>query len=116
MLTYEVVLTFGRESCSIYHKLGWRHCTDFTLVSIVRRENSAQKMMMDEDVEQASLLSFNDRPRAFPNMRSKTYSPLVSAFLLRCVSSLRFDIKKLTLLSCYYLFLLAFLFSSPLKL
>ena len=58
------------------------HSTGFTSQPIVRRANSAQNMMMDEDVEQASLMSFNDRPRAFPNMRSKTYSPLVSAFFL----------------------------------
>ena len=66
------------------------HSTGFSSQPIVRRANSAQNMMMDEDVEQASLMSFNDRPRAFPNMRSKTYSPLVSYFLIGCVRSLRF--------------------------
>jgi len=34
-------------------------------------------MMMDEDVEQATLVSYSDKPRTFPDMRSKTYSPLV---------------------------------------
>ncbi|XP_010476801.1 PREDICTED: pyrophosphate-energized membrane proton pump 3 [Camelina sativa] len=38
-------------------------------------------MMMDEDVEQASLMSYTDKPRTFPDMRSKTYSPLIIRLL-----------------------------------
>ena len=37
--------------------------------------------MMDEDVEQATLVSYSDKPRTFPDMRSKTYSPLIIRIL-----------------------------------
>ncbi|KAF3517300.1 hypothetical protein DY000_02064273 [Brassica cretica] len=54
-------------------------------------------MMMDEDVEQASLMSFNDRPRAFPNMRSKTYSPLI----FRILRKLNVRVVSIILLLCF---------------
>ncbi|CAE5964645.1 unnamed protein product [Arabidopsis arenosa] len=54
-------------------------------------------MMMDEDVEQASLMSFNDRPRAFPNMRSKTYSPLI----FRILRKLNVRVLSIILLFCF---------------
>lgn len=69
------------------------HSTGFTPLPIVRRANSAQNMMMDEDIEQASLMSFNDRPRAFPNMRSKTYSPLVKLLFLSFLSAFLFGCR-----------------------
>lgn len=53
--------------------------------------------MMDEDVEQASLMSFNDRPRAFPNMRSKTYSPLI----FRIIRKLNVRVLSIILLFCF---------------
>ncbi|AAC83018.1 Similar to gb/D45384 vacuolar H+-pyrophosphatase from Oryza sativa. ESTs gb/F14272 and gb/F14273 come from this gene [Arabidopsis thaliana] len=52
---------------------------------------------MDEDVEQASLMSFNDRPRAFPNMRSKTYSPLI----FRIIRKLNVRVLSIILLFCF---------------
>ncbi|XP_010459228.1 PREDICTED: pyrophosphate-energized membrane proton pump 3-like [Camelina sativa] len=38
-------------------------------------------MMMDEDIEQATLISYTEKPRTFPDMRSKTYSPLIIRIL-----------------------------------
>ncbi|VVA95801.1 unnamed protein product [Arabis nemorensis] len=54
-------------------------------------------MMMDEDIEQASLMSFNDRPRAFPNMRGKTYNPLI----FRILRKLNGRVLMILLLFCF---------------
>lgn len=34
---------------------------------------------MDEDMESGALGSYHDRPRTFPNMRTKAYTPLVNS-------------------------------------
>ncbi|CAK8574561.1 unnamed protein product [Lathyrus sativus] len=38
--------------------------------------------MMDEDMESGTLGSYHDRPRTFPNMRTKPYTPLLFRILL----------------------------------
>ncbi|XP_058728758.1 pyrophosphate-energized membrane proton pump 3 [Vicia villosa] len=38
--------------------------------------------MMDEDMESGALGSYHDRPRTFPNMRTKAYTPLIFRVLL----------------------------------
>ncbi|CAL5210449.1 unnamed protein product [Lathyrus oleraceus] len=38
--------------------------------------------MMDEDMESGALGSYHDRPRTFPNMRTKAYTPLLFRILL----------------------------------
>ncbi|CAI8601505.1 unnamed protein product [Vicia faba] len=38
--------------------------------------------MMDEDMESGALGSYHDRPRTFPNMRTKPYTPLIFRVLL----------------------------------
>ncbi|KAG8490954.1 hypothetical protein CXB51_014086 [Gossypium anomalum] len=43
---------------------------------VARRVNSASAMMMGDDVENGNLGPYLDRPRTFPNMRSKPYTPL----------------------------------------
>ncbi|KAK8592587.1 hypothetical protein V6N13_063160 [Hibiscus sabdariffa] len=48
---------------------------------LARRANSASAMMMVDDVENGNLGPYQDRPRTFPNMRSKPYTPLIFRIL-----------------------------------
>ncbi|RYR54536.1 hypothetical protein Ahy_A06g029835 [Arachis hypogaea] len=47
-----------------------------------RRVNSSHGMMIDDDKEAGSLGPYHDRPRTFPNMRTKPYTPLIFRILL----------------------------------
>lgn len=47
-----------------------------------RRVNSASAMMIGDDVESGNLGPYQDRPRTFPNMRSKSYTPLIFRVLM----------------------------------
>lgn len=47
---------------------------------VARRVNSTHTIMMDEDIMETG--TYHDRPRTFPNMRSKPYSPLIFRILL----------------------------------
>lgn len=47
-----------------------------------RRVNSASAMMIGDDVESGNLVPYQDRPRTFPNMRSKPYTPLIFRVLM----------------------------------
>jgi hypothetical protein len=49
---------------------------------VARRVNSSHKMMIDDDVETGNLGPYQERPRIFPNMRSKPYNPLVRSLML----------------------------------
>lgn len=51
---------------------------------MVRRVNSTHSisMMMDDEMEAGSLGAYQDRPRTFPNMRTKPYTPLIFRILL----------------------------------
>lgn len=49
---------------------------------VARRVNSAHTMLMDGDLEDGNLGPYQDRPRTFPNMRSKAYNPLIFRILL----------------------------------
>ena len=44
---------------------------------VARKVNSFHSMVMDVDVEGGNLGPYQDRPRTFPNMRGKSYNPLV---------------------------------------
>ncbi|KAK5825609.1 hypothetical protein PVK06_020465 [Gossypium arboreum] len=48
---------------------------------VSRRVNSASAMMMGDDVENGNLGPYLDRPRTFPNMCSKPYTPLIFRIL-----------------------------------
>lgn len=50
---------------------------EYNSFPVARRVNSAGTMMMGDDVENGNLGLYQDRPRTFPNMRSKPYTPLV---------------------------------------
>lgn len=50
-------------------------------------------MMTHDDVEGGNLGHYQDRPRTFPNMRSKPYTPVVSNNVsLACLDSLLINI------------------------
>ncbi|RYR08671.1 hypothetical protein Ahy_B05g076470 isoform C [Arachis hypogaea] len=48
----------------------------------LRRVNSSHGMMIDDDKEAGSLGPYHDRPRTFPNMRTKPYTPVIFRILL----------------------------------
>lgn len=54
---------------------------EFIPFPVARRVNSFQSVAMDDDMEGGNLGSYQERPRTFPNMRSKPYTPLVSAYV-----------------------------------
>ncbi|XP_043712692.1 pyrophosphate-energized membrane proton pump 2 [Telopea speciosissima] len=53
--------------------------------------------MMDEDVEDGNLGPYQDRPRTFPTMRSKPYTPLI----LRILMGLNVRVLIILLLLCF---------------
>lgn len=55
---------------------------EYSPYPVVRRVNSTHSIMMDEDMESGALGSYHDRPRTFPNMRTKAYTPLLFRILL----------------------------------
>jgi len=46
---------------------------------VARRVNSTHSIMMENDMESGALGlgAYQDKPRTFPNMRTKPYTPLV---------------------------------------
>lgn len=44
---------------------------------VARRINSSHTVLMDEDMENGNLGPYQDKPRTFPNMLSKPYTPLI---------------------------------------
>lgn len=55
---------------------------EFSPFPVARRVNSFQTVAMDDDMEGGNLGPFLERPRTFPDMRSKPYTPLVSVSIL----------------------------------
>lgn len=53
---------------------------EYSPFPVVRRVNSTHTIMMDEDIMETG--TYHDRPRTFPNMRSKPYTPLIFRILL----------------------------------
>lgn len=51
---------------------------EYSPFPVVRRVNSTHTIMMDEDIMETG--TYHDRPRTFPNMRSKPYTPLVLSY------------------------------------
>lgn len=56
---------------------------EFIPFPVARRVNSFQSVAMDDDMEGGNLGSYQERPRTFPNMRSKPYTPLIFRLLMR---------------------------------
>ncbi|ERN12531.1 pyrophosphate-energized membrane proton pump 2 isoform X2 [Amborella trichopoda] len=50
---------------------------DYGSFPVARRVNSSHAVMMDDSMEEGNLAAYQDRPRTFPTMRSKTYTPLI---------------------------------------
>lgn len=50
---------------------------EFNPFPVARRVNSSHTMMIDDDIENGNLGPYQDRPRTFPNMRGKAYTPWV---------------------------------------
>ena len=50
---------------------------EFIPFPVARRVNSSHAVAMDDDVEGGASGPYQDKPRTFPNMRSKSYTPLV---------------------------------------
>ncbi|RVW42824.1 hypothetical protein CK203_079924 [Vitis vinifera] len=55
---------------------------EFIPFPVARRVNSSHAVTMDDDVESGALGPYQDKPRIFPNMRSKSYTPLVRTLYL----------------------------------
>lgn len=53
---------------------------EYSPFPVVRRVNSTHTIMMDEDIMETG--TYHDRPRTFPNMRSKPYTSLIFRILL----------------------------------
>ncbi|GFP90241.1 pyrophosphate-energized membrane proton pump 2 [Phtheirospermum japonicum] len=49
---------------------------EFNPFPVARRVNSFQAVAMDDDMEGGNLGPYQERPRTFPNMRTKPYTPL----------------------------------------
>ncbi|CAI0410021.1 unnamed protein product [Linum tenue] len=60
-------------------------------------------MMMGEDVEGGSLGSYQDRPRTFPNMRNKAYTPLIFRILMGINVRVLFILLLLSLGMIFYI-------------
>ncbi|KAB5524960.1 hypothetical protein DKX38_022709 [Salix brachista] len=67
-----------------------------------RRVNSSHEMMIDDDVETGSMGPYQERPRIFPNMRSKPYNPLI------CVPIFFECLKRINVRVLFILLLLGF--------
>ncbi|XP_034207017.1 pyrophosphate-energized membrane proton pump 2-like [Prunus dulcis] len=59
-------------------------------------------MVMDVDVEDGNLGPYQDRPRTFPNMRGKSYNPLIFRILMRINVRVLFVILLLALGVVFY--------------
>lgn len=85
---------------------------------VARRVNSAHTMLMDGDLEDGNLGPYQDRPRTFPNMRSKAYTPLVRIIatilfhVVILVKAHSFSLFSFLNASCVFIFLLSLLQSS----
>ncbi|CAI0442082.1 unnamed protein product [Linum tenue] len=60
-------------------------------------------MMMGEDVEGGSLGSYQERPRTFPNMRNKAYTPLIFRILMGINVRVLFILLLLTMGLIFYI-------------
>ncbi|KAH9716519.1 Pyrophosphate-energized membrane proton pump 2 [Citrus sinensis] len=60
-------------------------------------------MMMDDDMENGGLGPYQDRPRTFPNMRSKPYVPMIFRILMRINIRVLFVLLLLCLGVVFYI-------------
>ncbi|KAF3788684.1 Pyrophosphate-energized membrane proton pump 3 [Nymphaea thermarum] len=60
-------------------------------------------MMMDNDMEEGNVGSYQDRPRTFPSMRSKTYTPMLLRIFMGMNSRLLLVLLLCTLVAVFYI-------------
>ncbi|KAG5538150.1 hypothetical protein RHGRI_025282 [Rhododendron griersonianum] len=74
----------------------------FNPFPVARRSNSSHAIAMDDDMESGNLGPYKDRPRTFPNMRSKPYTPLIFRILMRMNIRVVFILVLLGLGAVFY--------------
>ncbi|CAB4302606.1 unnamed protein product [Prunus armeniaca] len=75
---------------------------EYSPFPVARKVNSSHSMVMDVDVEDGNLGPYQDRPRTFPNMRGKSYNPLIFRILMRINVRVLFVILLLALGVVFY--------------
>ncbi|KAM1113368.1 hypothetical protein ACFX2B_045504 [Malus domestica] len=76
---------------------------EYSPFPVARKVNSIHSMVMDVDVEGGNLGPYQDRPRTFPNMRGKSYNPLIFRILMRINVRVRFVILLIALGVVFYI-------------
>lgn len=74
----------------------------FNPFPVARRLNSSHAIAMDDEMEGGKLGPYQDRPRTFPNMRSKPYTPLIFRILMRINVRVLFILALLGLGAVFY--------------
>ncbi|KAM1822625.1 hypothetical protein ACFX1X_025009 [Malus domestica] len=75
---------------------------EYSPFPVARKVNSIHSVVMDVDVEGGNLGPYQDRPRTFPNMRGKSYNPLIFRILMRINVRVLFVILLLALGVVFY--------------
>ncbi|KAM1016591.1 hypothetical protein ACFX15_045413 [Malus domestica] len=76
---------------------------EYSPFPVAQKVNSIHSMVMDVDVEGGNLGPYQDRPRTFPNMRGKSYNPLIFRILMRINVRVRFVILLIALGVVFYI-------------
>lgn len=77
--------------------------SEYSPFPVVRRVNSGQTMLMGDDLEDGNLGPYQDRLRTFPNMRGKSYNPLIFRIFMRINVRVLFVILLLALGVVFYI-------------
>ncbi|MQL71291.1 hypothetical protein Taro_003625, partial [Colocasia esculenta] len=76
---------------------------EFVPYPVARRVNSSHSVMMEGDVEAVGLGAYPDRPRTFPSMRSKQYTPLIFRIFMGINVRVLFVLLLLCLGAMFYI-------------
>ncbi|CAL5443590.1 unnamed protein product [Camellia sinensis] len=76
---------------------------EFNPFPVARRVNSSHAVSMDDEMESGNLGPYQDRPRTFPNMRSKPYTPLIFRILMGINARVLFILVLLGLGAVFYI-------------
>ncbi|KAL3808547.1 hypothetical protein ACJIZ3_007457 [Penstemon smallii] len=76
---------------------------DLNSFPVARRVNSFQAVAMDDDMEGGNLGPYQDRPRTFPNMRTKPYTPMIFRLLMRINIRVRLVLLLIGLGAIFYI-------------
>ncbi|RXH88991.1 hypothetical protein DVH24_000590 [Malus domestica] len=76
---------------------------EYSPFPVAQKVDSIHSMVMDVDVEGGNLGPYQDRPRTFPNMRGKSYNPLIFRILMRINVRVRFVILLIALGVVFYI-------------